>query len=172
MDWYRSRGLIPQRPGRDSSGVGRLNTLGAVPGGQRVDPSDRGNYSDRRVLTLPGRVEFDLTGMPFVEPLGVGIRNTGKVNVINPWVVANGVGNWYSVATILQEVRGSEREAEALALRIWEFLRNNRYHWYPVTEDIEVHSPVKFLNETTAKWGLNFASVKGCRGSLAGLIWI
>jgi hypothetical protein len=27
-------------------------------------------------------------------------------------------------------------------------------------------------SETTEKWGLNFASVKGCRGSLAGLIWI
>lgn len=72
------------------------------------------------------------------------IENTGDTEVRNPWLIANGRGDWRTLAAIVAEAtRGWTSEADK-ARAIWEFVRRHRFH--ACTWDKECSDAVKALN--------------------------
>ena len=72
------------------------------------------------------------------------LENLGDTDVVNPWLTANGAGDWRSVERMAAEAtRGCRTDAEK-ARAIWEWQRHRRFHglhW-----DGEVSDAVKALN--------------------------
>ena len=97
-------------------------------------------------LNAPGNYEIDLTDMGSIANEGVILKNTGTANIVNPWLVLNGRRDWYNVDTMLAGVLGTETDQKKRAFLIWQFLKLNRYNWYPAEANYEVHNPVKFIN--------------------------
>jgi len=84
----------------------------------------------------------------FEPNLYVAIENVGETDVVNPWLVANGQRDWWSVETMCREIRGGRRLTETeKAMSIWQFVVDEVYDsrcgraWYDDLAD-----PVKLLN--------------------------
>jgi hypothetical protein len=72
------------------------------------------------------------------------IENVGDTDVVNPWLTANGTGDWRTVARIAEEAtRGCKTDADK-ARAIWEWTRSHRFH--ACTWDGEVSDAVKAMN--------------------------
>ncbi|MFB3829620.1 MAG: transglutaminase domain-containing protein [Bryobacteraceae bacterium] len=84
------------------------------------------------------------------EPMrSVKLENLGDTDVVNPWILVNGKGNWRTAADIAAEaIRAygdpAKMSGAEKARAIWEFLRRHRFH--ATTGDFEVRDPVKMLN--------------------------
>jgi Putative Ig domain/Transglutaminase-like superfamily len=87
---------------------------------------------------------------PGFEPMrSVRLENTGDTDVVNPWILVNGKGDWRTTASIAEEALRSYGDPAAMsdaekARAIWEFVRRRRFH--ATTGDLEVRDPVKMLN--------------------------
>jgi len=82
----------------------------------------------------------------FQNNLELTIENTGAVPVVNPRLVINDRGNWYTFDSLLEEfTRGAKTEQERVYL-IWENMRQNLYHETPLFGNAEPHDPVKLFN--------------------------
>ena len=84
----------------------------------------------------------------FEPNLYVAIENVGDIDVVNPWLVANGQRDWWSVETMCREIRAGRRLSETeKAMSIWQFVATEAYDsrcggaWYDDLAD-----PVKLLN--------------------------
>jgi hypothetical protein len=175
MEWYQSRGLVPNRqspwqgdPLFPEELQAYNDSISGLVGGDTVDPSSRGAHSHSITRSFPGTYTMDLTTATSLRPRSIRMRNTGPVSIVHPWVVANGVGDWFSAQSITREAIDGETNMEAAALRLWEFIRKNRYHFPPVTEDIEVHSPVRFFNVYGYGFCDDAANNMECMAKLAG----
>lgn len=82
----------------------------------------------------------------FQPNLQLTIANTGKTPVRWPRLVANGVRDWSTFDSLLEDfTRGAANDQEK-ALCIWESMRQNRYHCLPLFPDDEFHDPVRMFN--------------------------
>ena len=82
----------------------------------------------------------------FQNNVALTIENTGDVPVVNPRLVINDRGNWYTFDSLLEEfTRGAETDQEKVYL-IWENMRQNTYHETPLFGNAEPHDPVKLFN--------------------------
>jgi hypothetical protein len=97
-------------------------------------------------LNAPGNYEIDLADIGSIANEGIILKNTGTTNIVNPWLVLNKRRDWYDVDTMLSGVLGSETDPKKRAFLIWQFIKLNRYHWYPAEVLAEVHSTTKFIN--------------------------
>ncbi|MDX2475697.1 MAG: hypothetical protein QNL91_18555 [Candidatus Krumholzibacteria bacterium] len=91
--------------------------------------------------------KFDNVDIAFQNNESLVIANTGDTTVRNPRVVANDRGRWWSLETLLSEILAGAENNQEKALLIYEFVKNNRYHDYPIFVGDEMHDPVRFLNE-------------------------
>jgi hypothetical protein len=97
----------------------------------------------------------------FQNNLLLRIENTGEVPVENPRIVINSQRDWHDWQSILAEfTRGAQNDQEKVYL-IYDGLRNNRHHDYPLFGDNEYHDPVRFLNI----YGGGFCDDSGMVGS-------
>lgn len=74
------------------------------------------------------------------------IENTGETPVVNPRLVINDRGNWYTFDSLLEEyTRGAQTDQDRVYL-IWQNMRMNLYHESPLFADNEPHDPVRLMN--------------------------
>jgi len=109
----------------------------------------------RRAYTLRfgGNIDGTMTRMPISysaymqgwQPnVAARIENVGDAEVVNPWLTANGTGDWRTLEKIAQEgTRGCTTEADR-ARAVWEWTRNHRFH--ACTWDAECSDTLKALN--------------------------
>jgi len=132
IEYYRSRGQIPTP----------LPRVG-------MKPARAEEFQTSRVtvmLDAPGCYSVDLKGQTRVTNTSIRLTNVGTQPIVNPWIVMNGTRNWYDTTSVLNEALGTELDPELRAFRLWDFLRTNRYHWYPAETTNEIHTIVKYLN--------------------------
>ncbi len=109
------------------------------------EPPSRPGKSHRKRVSESGAVyRVRLKGE--VQNRTVTIRNRGEDVVVNPRVVMNGKRDWFSTPSILEEALEPGMSKREKAVAIWKFLKDNRYHYTPAHDHIEVHDPVRFLN--------------------------
>lgn len=84
----------------------------------------------------------------FEPNLYVAIENLGDSDVVDPWLVANGQRDWWSVERVAQEIaRGRRLTEEERMMALWQFACDQVYDsrtglaWYDDMAD-----PVKLLN--------------------------
>jgi hypothetical protein len=132
LEYYRKLGLIPQSS-KIPSGTLSL---------QAVTSNTTFTYQ------ASGSVQYtvDLSNFGQVANQSVIIENIGDTTINNPWLVANNQRDWFDVQSMLDEMLQGETDPAKRAFRIWRYLRDNRYHWYPAEDGNEIHDPVKFLN--------------------------
>ena len=139
LKYYEERGLIP----------GRVLAIPVPEAASAVRSVPAAGYraaSATVTLTQPTTFTVDLTSQTRVVNRSIRLTNTGTVDVRNPWVVANGTRDWYDSTRIMKEAVGTETVPDLKAFRLWQFMRASRYHWLPAEADMELHSPVKYLN--------------------------
>ncbi|MAF67499.1 MAG: hypothetical protein CMJ84_17810, partial [Planctomycetes bacterium] len=88
---------------------------------------------------------YEIFETAFQPNVSLEIANTGDVPVVNPRIVINDRGRWWSIRTMLDEILAGARDDQEKALLIWDFVRNNRYHDMPLFHDNELHDPVRLL---------------------------
>jgi hypothetical protein len=96
----------------------------------------------------------------FQNNVALTIENVGDVPVVNPRLVINDRGNWYTFDSLLEEfTRGATTDQEKVYF-IWETMRRNLYHESPLFGDSEPHDPVKLFNV----YGFNLCDDAGNAG--------
>jgi len=96
----------------------------------------------------------------FQNNVALTIENIGQVPVVNPRLVVNDRGNWYTFESLLEEfTRGAKTDQEKVYL-IWENMRQNLYHESPLFGDSEPHDPVRLFNV----YGFNLCDDAGNAG--------
>ncbi|MFH1918522.1 MAG: Ig domain-containing protein [Planctomycetota bacterium] len=96
----------------------------------------------------------------FQNNVALSIENIGDAPVVNPRLVVNALGNWYTFESLLEEfTRGAATDQEKVYL-IWENMRQNLYHESPLFGDSEPHDPVKLFNV----YGFNLCDDAGNAG--------
>jgi len=102
--YYSERGLLPE-PSRAVS----------VPGAADVSHTVR--------LTGPATLSVDLSDMTWVENRRTVFRNAGTADVRSPWVVVNGVRDWYDSQSIASEaLDGATPGSKEAAMALWRFM--------------------------------------------------
>lgn len=82
----------------------------------------------------------------FQPNLSLVIENAGDTPVVNPRLVLNDRGDWYTFENLLAELtRGARTDQEKVYL-IWQGMRENLYHQTPLFANHEPHDPVRLLN--------------------------
>lgn len=74
----------------------------------------------------------------------VCLKNVGKTDIVNPWIIVNGKRDWRSIDHILSEILTEDMTDAEKARAIWEFACTHRYHYTCATD--EVKDTVKMLN--------------------------
>jgi len=82
----------------------------------------------------------------FQPNIQLTIENVGDTPVVNPRLVINDRGNWYTFESLLEEwTRGAKTDQEKVYF-IWQNMRENTYHETPLFGDNEPHDPVRLFN--------------------------
>jgi hypothetical protein len=96
----------------------------------------------------------------FQNNMALTVENVGQVPVVNPRLVINDRGNWYTFDSLLEEfTRGAKTDQEKVYL-IWENMRQNLYHESPLFGNAEPHDPVRLFNT----YGFNLCDDAGNAG--------
>ncbi len=104
-------------------------------------------------ITVGGTADMDNTAtrhhetwdIAFQNNIALEIENTGKVPVRNPRVITNDTRKWHSVESMIAEFTDGAKTDQERIYMIWEGLRQNRHHDYPLFGN-DYHDPVRFLN--------------------------
>ncbi len=81
----------------------------------------------------------------FQPNLSLTIENIGDTPVVNPRLVLNDRGDWYTFDSLLAEfTRGAKTDQEKVYF-IWQSMRENLYHEMPLFANSEPHDPVRLL---------------------------
>jgi hypothetical protein len=81
-----------------------------------------------------------------VENVSVEIENRGDTTLTGFRLVA-GQRNWHTVSKMLEGVLTPDMSEEQRARALWQFVRDHRYHWWPVSDFAgESSDPVRFFN--------------------------
>ena len=119
-------------------------------------------------ITLGGNVDYENShtrhnggfATAFQPNISLTIENTGDTPVFWPKLIANGVRDWSTYDSLLEDfTRGATNDQE-IAYFIWQTARENRYHCSPLFADNEFHDPVKMFNS----YGLNLCDDMGYCG--------
>ncbi len=97
----------------------------------------------------------------FQNNVALILENVGDTPVVNPRLVINERGNWYTFDSLLEEFTRCATTDQERAYLIWENMRQNLYHETPLFGDWEPHDPVKLFNI----YGLNLCDDAGNAGS-------
>lgn len=138
---------VPRAPKEKSVVLTQRHQEFTVDMGGFLDESNTTTKGPRRYCSGP-----NLSQPPYdqaFEPnLYVIIENMGEKDVMNPWVVANGQRDWWSVETMVREIVGDRKLTETeKAMALWQFVVDEIYDsrvaaaWYDDMSD-----PVKVLN--------------------------
>jgi hypothetical protein len=126
------------------------------------------NASHTYEIAMGGTLDMDNTRtltsnncyIAFQNNVALVIENVGDTPIVNPRLVINDRGNWYTFDSLLEEfTRGATTEQER-AYFIWENMRQNLYHESPLFGDSEPHDPVKLFNV----YGFNLCDDAGNAG--------
>ena len=86
------------------------------------------------------------TVIGFQNNLSLTVENTGSAPVVNPRIVTNDRGRWWSIEAMAKEAtRGATTDTEK-ALFIWDFCRRNSTHAMNFYNRPEHHDPVRHFN--------------------------
>lgn len=81
-----------------------------------------------------------------VENVSVEVENRGDTTLTGFRLVA-GQRNWHTVSKMLEGVLTPDMSEEQRARALWQFVRDHRYHWWPVSDFAsESSDPVRFFN--------------------------
>lgn len=113
-----------------------------------------GSYGSYRIA-VGGTVDMDNTltraydgvRIAFQNNESLTIANTGAEPVVNPRVVTNDQRRWWSLDSLLDEILEGAGDDQEKALFIYDYVRRNTYHDYPLFTGDELHDPVRYLNE-------------------------
>ncbi|PIY52493.1 MAG: hypothetical protein COZ06_02920 [Armatimonadetes bacterium CG_4_10_14_3_um_filter_66_18] len=133
------------------SGLGGLARFPATPK-RHVEEitSSRHEYA----LAVGGTLDMDNTRtlassncfVAFQNNLALTLENVGDTPVVNPRLVLNGRGNWYTFDSLLAEFTRGAKTDQDKAYFIWENMRQNTYHDTPLYANAEPHDPVRLFN--------------------------
>lgn len=156
-------GVYPARPrGAKTVGWMRLSAILALSaclyGQPRQDLRTVTAQRQQYTLRMGGTEDASNTRDPVVYPAwkpgfepmrSVKLANTGDTDVVNPWLIVNGRGDWRTTAGIAQAALRAYGDPARMtdaekARAIWEFLRRHRFH--ATTGDFDVRDPVKMFN--------------------------
>lgn len=97
----------------------------------------------------------------FQPNIQLTIENVGDTPVVNPRIVINDRGNWYTFDSLLDEyTHGAEADQDKVYL-IWQNMRMNLYHASPLYHDAVKHDPVRLMNI----FGMNLCDDAGYVGA-------
>ena len=106
----------------------------------------------------------------FEPNLYVVIENTGETDLVNPWLVANGQRNWWSVETMAKEaIGGRDLDEEERMMALWQFVVDEVYDsrcgmsWYD-----DVSDPVKLFNAYGFEGCIGYAIATSRLGEVMG----
>lgn len=153
MEYYEAEELLPRAKPRPPHAADATGPVSA---------------SFSLTLAEPGAYSVDLAGRTLVDNRSILLANDGEVDIVNPWVVVNGQRDWYDSRKIVTEAVGGATTDHDRAFKLWRFLCENRYHWYPAEGGSEVHDPVKYLNVYGYGFCDDSAAVLECMFLLAG----
>ena len=126
--------------------------------------SGRHEYAIAMGGTLDARNTKTLTTnncyIVFQNNLELSIENVGRQPVVNPRLVVNDRGNWYSFESLLAEFTHGATSDQEKAYLIWENMRQNLYHESPLFGNSEPHDPVRLFNV----YGFNLCDDAGNAG--------
>ena len=121
---------IPRAPKEKSFPVDRKHQEFAVKLGGFLDESNTVTKQPMNYCAGPGH-RNPPHDQVFEPNLYVAIENTGDADVINPWLVANGQRDWWSVETMADEIRrnaGGRRATETeKAMAVWRLVSEAIY---------------------------------------------
>ena len=146
--------------------LGGLDRFPAQPK-QHIEEINSGDH--RYTVEMGGTLDMENTRtlttnncyIVFQNNTALTIENSGDTPVVNPRLVVNDRGNWYTFDSLLEEfTRGAKSDQDRVYL-IWENMRQNLYHETPLFGDSEPHDPVKLFNV----YGLNLCDDAGNTGS-------
>jgi len=89
---------------------------------------------------------IDLRAYRGVRNKWVRLENVGTTSVVAPWVVVNDRRDWFDSKRITADAVGDEKDPEKRAFRIWRFVMEHSFHWYPPHDRLSLHDPVRFFN--------------------------
>ncbi|MCF6284426.1 MAG: Ig domain-containing protein [Candidatus Hydrogenedentes bacterium] len=104
-------------------------------------------------ITVGGTADMDNTAtrrhetwsIAFQNNIALVIENTGNVPVVNPRIITNDKRKFHTVESMIAEFTEGARDEQERIYMIWEGLRQNRHHDYPLFGG-DFHDPVRFLN--------------------------
>ncbi|MCK5534381.1 hypothetical protein KAI68_04630 [bacterium] len=85
----------------------------------------------------------------------IKIENIGESEIINPKVISDNVLDMSSVQSILNGVITDSMSDKEKAIKLWEFVKDNRYNWYSPERKNNLADPVKYFNV----YGYEFCSI-------------
>ncbi len=145
--------------------VSTLGGLEALPAQLRTHVEEITSSSAEYTVPMAGTLDMENTRtvacsnyyITFQPNIQLTLENTGDTPVVNPRLVINDRGNWYTFDSLLDEfTRGAETDQEKVYF-IWQTMRENLYHNSPLFGDSEPHDPVKLFNV----YGLNLCDDAG-----------
>ncbi len=143
--------------------AGELNTIEPTSRQRHVEDTASGRH--QYAVTMRGMLDMENTitrghgdiDIAFQPNIALTIENVSDTPVVNPRLVINDRGNWYTWQSMLREfTRGATTNQEKVYF-IWQNMRENRYHESPLFGSTEPHDPVKMLNV----YGLNLCGQVG-----------
>lgn len=131
-----------------------LGGIPSLPSTERSHVEEIDGSSHEYTITMGGTLDMENTltagsssyRVAFQPNVQLTIENAGDTPVVNPRLVINERGNWYTFESLLEEfTRGAETDQDRVYL-IWQNMRMNLYHESPLFGNNVPHDPVRLMN--------------------------
>jgi hypothetical protein len=74
------------------------------------------------------------------------MKNIGKTPILGPRIVINGEKDWSTIEAILADIIEEGMTDRDKAIAIWQYVKDNMYHFNPPTLSDKLHDPVILFN--------------------------